>query len=201
MASPQSSQPSPDDTPSRILEAASERFRRYGYNKTTMAEIARDCEMSAANLYRFFDNKQAICAEMARGCLADCEARLAGACEAGGDAAARLRAFILEALHYSHEQWSAQPHIDELVQTILASRRDILLEHRARKAAILATVLEDGNANGEFDVANPLRTAETVLTSIIFLSVPIFMPMYPLEEFERIADEITDLLLRGLRKR
>ncbi|MDH3693378.1 MAG: TetR/AcrR family transcriptional regulator, partial [Gammaproteobacteria bacterium] len=31
----------------RILEAANVRFQQYGYNKTTMAEIAGDCKMSA----------------------------------------------------------------------------------------------------------------------------------------------------------
>ena len=40
-----------------ILTAAQERFSQFGFNKTTMAEIAKDCKMSASNIYRFFDNK------------------------------------------------------------------------------------------------------------------------------------------------
>ncbi|NOQ82264.1 MAG: TetR family transcriptional regulator, partial [Methylophaga sp.] len=39
------------DTRSQILSATEIRFSQYGYNKTTMAEIAKDCGMSAANLY------------------------------------------------------------------------------------------------------------------------------------------------------
>lgn len=35
-----------------ILKAAVNRFREYGYNKTTMAEIAKDIGMSTANIYR-----------------------------------------------------------------------------------------------------------------------------------------------------
>ena len=39
------------------MNAAWERFVQYGFVKTTMAEIARDCGMSAANLYMFQSNK------------------------------------------------------------------------------------------------------------------------------------------------
>jgi AcrR family transcriptional regulator len=40
-----------------ILEAAKKRFLHYGYAKTTMAEIAGDCNMSPGNLYRYFPGK------------------------------------------------------------------------------------------------------------------------------------------------
>ncbi len=40
-----------------IIEAAKKRFSHFGYAKTTMAEVAGDCEMSPGNLYRFFPGK------------------------------------------------------------------------------------------------------------------------------------------------
>ncbi|MBT3172542.1 MAG: helix-turn-helix transcriptional regulator, partial [Rhodospirillaceae bacterium] len=49
-----------EDTQAQILQAATERFRHYGYRKTTMAEVARDCSMSAGNLYRYFESKSDI---------------------------------------------------------------------------------------------------------------------------------------------
>ena len=38
----------------RIIEEAEKHFRQYGFKKSRMAEIAKDCQMSAANLYRYF---------------------------------------------------------------------------------------------------------------------------------------------------
>ena len=61
----------PDKIRQDILEAAEARFKLYGYNKTTMSEIAKDCDMSAANLYRFFQNKLDIGANLACRCLDD----------------------------------------------------------------------------------------------------------------------------------
>lgn len=48
----------------QILDAAMNRFARFGFGKTTMAEIAKECDMSAGNLYRYYENK----AEIAAGC-------------------------------------------------------------------------------------------------------------------------------------
>src|ERR1700685_121988 len=46
-----------DSVHAQIIDAAAKRFSHFGYAKTTMAEIATDCEMSPGNLYRFFPGK------------------------------------------------------------------------------------------------------------------------------------------------
>lgn len=44
----------------QILEAAESCFRQHGFHATSMAEIAKSFGMSAGNIYRFFDSKEAI---------------------------------------------------------------------------------------------------------------------------------------------
>src|SRR4051812_50050023 len=44
----------------RILETAERFFREIGYQKTTVADIAKTLRMSPAKVYRFFDSKKAI---------------------------------------------------------------------------------------------------------------------------------------------
>src|SRR5579859_2975089 len=44
----------------QIIAAADEHFRRYGYDKTTVADIARAIGLSSAYIYKFFDSKQAV---------------------------------------------------------------------------------------------------------------------------------------------
>ena len=44
----------------RILEVAERYFRRIGYHKTSVADIASELGMSRANIYRFFPSKTAI---------------------------------------------------------------------------------------------------------------------------------------------
>ncbi len=44
----------------RILQAASEVFARYGYDKTTLEDIGKKCGLNKASLYHYFRNKEDI---------------------------------------------------------------------------------------------------------------------------------------------
>ena len=49
-----------DEARARILDAAEEQFRRVGYHRTSVADIAAELGMSPANIYRFFPSRDAI---------------------------------------------------------------------------------------------------------------------------------------------
>lgn len=48
-----------------ILDAAQACFVRTGFHRTTMQDVAREAGMSAGNLYRYFDSKDALVAGLA----------------------------------------------------------------------------------------------------------------------------------------
>ena len=48
------------DTRQIIVDTAERFFRDIGYQKTTVADIAKSLRMSPANVYRFFDSKKSI---------------------------------------------------------------------------------------------------------------------------------------------
>lgn len=43
-----------------IQDSARELFRRYGYNKTNVSEIARDAKVAKATIYKHFESKEMI---------------------------------------------------------------------------------------------------------------------------------------------
>src|ERR1700746_2413398 len=49
-----------DETRERIMGKADELFRQFGFEKTTVADIAEELRMSPANIYKFFSSKEAI---------------------------------------------------------------------------------------------------------------------------------------------
>ena len=61
------------DTRERILVVAERLFREIGYQKTTVADIAKVLRMSPANVYRFFDSKKAIHEGVARALMGGVE--------------------------------------------------------------------------------------------------------------------------------
>ena len=61
------------DVRERILVTAERLFREIGYQKTTVADIAKALRMSPANVYRFFDSKKSINAGVARRLMGEVE--------------------------------------------------------------------------------------------------------------------------------
>ena len=80
---PQSRGPTDHNVREQILEAAQEHFSRYGYDKTTVSDLAKAIGFSKAYIYKFFDSKQAIgeaiCAKTLSTIVAAVEEAVAGA--------------------------------------------------------------------------------------------------------------------------
>jgi len=193
---------SPEQTRAQILDAAQQRFSQYGFGKTTMAEIAKDCNMSAANLYRFFENKHDIGANLSCQCLENQLIILNEiVAQNTHSASSRLEEFVQALLHSIHQQWSDNPHMDEMVNSICQESREIVEQHILKKRELIATIIKEGNRLGEFAVVDPDRTAAAVFTSLTLFVVPFLMPLFPLSELEHKASEVVHLILMGLNKR
>ena len=188
-----------NDVRERILCAAYERFVRFGYNKTTMAEIAGDCGMSAANLYRYFDNKLDIGAHLAGQYLqrkVDLQQAIVDQRET--PASERLRELVLGTLRYTHDQWQDAPLVNELVAALCGDRMEMVESYKQKECAAIVSLLEDGNNSGEFLVADTRDSATALQTAMTLFSMPLLMPAYPREVFEEKAEALVRLLLTGL---
>lgn len=185
----------------RIFAAADARFRQYGFNKTTMAEIAEDCGMSPANIYRFYSSKNEIVAEMATACFRKKEDALREILHAPGlSAAEKLEAFVLETMRITHARVSEQPKVKEVVDCICRDRVDLVSRHGEIKQSLIAEILAEGNRSGEFEVPDIVAAAETILQATVLAEDHLFVGKYPVAELERIVRGIVRLLIRGLKK-
>jgi AcrR family transcriptional regulator len=188
-----------DDTRQLILQAAESRFGQYGYNKTTMAEIAEDSGMSAANIYRYFDNKEDIAAACTSRWMCKRIDRLRSAIRQPGlSAIQRLQDYVLTNLRVSHEMAMENKKICEIAETITSNRQDLVHEKIDAEIALLAEILANGNESGEFNINDIIATARTVHSALVIFDVPIFMGLFPYEQFEERARAIVKLLVTGL---
>jgi len=185
----------------RILQAAENRFRTYGYGKTTMAEIAKDSAMSAANIYRYFENKLDIGTCLAQQCMAQqLDVMREVVRRPGLSAEKRLEEYVLAKLRHTHESCGCEDKINELIAIITRERKEIVHHKVSTEQSLIAEILSAGNKSGEFDIADVLKTSQSVQAATIKFGVPIFMNLYPLDEFEQIAIGVVQLILRGLKK-
>lgn len=191
-----------DDVRARILRAAEERFVRYGFGKTTMAEIASDCGMSAGNLYRFFDNKGDIAAASASQWMAALEAALS---DIAGDKSVspsdRLKRIIHAKLDALADLVEAEPHLEDLIEHVCKSRDDLVASHRLALQKLYAGVIADGVASGDYDVTDAEAAADALQVATIGLFHHNIICSVPFKKLRSDADKIIGLLLRGLGQR
>jgi AcrR family transcriptional regulator len=187
------------DTRSDILTEAERLFRTYGYSKTTVADIAKACRMSPANVYRFFSSKadinQAICERII---AADEQAALAIA-RLPLSGAERLKRLIVEMNRRSLENLLDHQKVHEMVMVALEERWEPIQAHVRRITELIAGLIEEGIAAGEFRPQNVNRAAQCVRMAMAPLRHPVLLAQC-LGDAERAQpEEMADFVIAALR--
>lgn len=162
----------PDDTRARIMAAAEALFRRIGFAKTAVADIAAELGMSPANVYRFFPSKNAIVEAICQRCLAEVEGKAWAVARAHGPAGERIERLILEILNFHKENLLAEQRVNDLVVAAIELSWDAIRAHKEVMRAAVETILRDGIASGEFEPVDPHETAHLILVSAIAFTHP-----------------------------
>jgi AcrR family transcriptional regulator len=192
-------------TRARILEVAEGLFRSMGYQKTAVADIARELAMSPANVYRFFPSKSAINEAIAARLLEGVATELERIAEGPGAAADRLRA-MLRLLHARHVGlFFREKRMHDMVSAAMSEHWGVIAAFIARIEAAMARVVADGARRGEFGALDPATAARLLKQATLCWMHPVLIS----ESLDkRVQDEaqlaaelesMLDLLIRGLR--
>ena len=181
----------------RILQAARHRLEHYGYEKTTMAEIAADAGMAVGSLYLHFHSKEDLLVAFAE----ECQERYLCALEriAASDAppSARLRELArLRALAIK-EQLEATPHGGDVLLRMMKSGHICCRRMEERELGMIESILREGAARGEFAVPDPAQTARVFRSAFAGFMPPLSLGR-PAAEVAREVEALYSLLLRGL---
>lgn len=188
------------DTRERILEAAMHRIMHYGYGKTTMSEIARDCGMSAGNIYRFFASKIDIAEAMARTLNQAIYQEYARIARSDRPASARLYSLFRYGMETTFEKLDKDAKVLEVAEVLSEERPIFANEELAQERIHLVKILEDGVARGEFAPMNDTNyTAEMLQSATMKFRYPQLFSRLTLEKLRRELDGTVAILLAGLK--
>jgi AcrR family transcriptional regulator len=185
-----------------IVEAATARIIRYGFGKTSMADIASDCDMSPGNLYRYFVNKMGIAEAVSQRAH---EAIFLAIREAvstlGMTAVERLEAFCLASLRATYHQLDQDPHMVEFAHMLNNKRPGQDLGARATLRDVLAEILDQGVENGEFGTTDVPAAALAIQAATYKYWYPQTHESRPLELLERELRGVLAIIFGGLLSR
>jgi AcrR family transcriptional regulator len=165
----------PDDTRARIMATAEALFRRLGFAKTTVADIAAELEMSPANVYRFFSSKNAIVEAICKHCLSEVEEMAWTVARSKASGAERMERLILEILAYHKENFVSEQRVNELVVAAIEGSWDAIKAHKQNMQNVAELILRDGIAAGEFEPVEPGPTAELIMRSVVCFTHPLLI--------------------------
>jgi AcrR family transcriptional regulator len=188
-------------TRDRILHAAMTRIMHYGYGKTTMAEIAADCDMSPGNIYRFFEAKIDIAEAIARKHYAEEHAAMAAVGRRKDTPDKKLKEMFLRKMRDNYEMFEKSGKILEVAEVLSKERPLFLNELLAQERVILRAVIEEGVATGMFAATDGEHTAEMMQAALVKFSLPQLFSHLSLPKLEREFEGVFGLLLNGLYKR
>ncbi len=155
------------DPRARIIATAERLFREVGFQKTTVADIARELRMSPANIYRFFSAKAEINGAVAQHLMAEVEQAIAKIARGPGAAAERLRAMIAANEAMNAARYVGDRKIHDMVEAALVENWPIIDGHINEIDALLESVIAEGMSAGEFAKGDPALAARLVHTACV----------------------------------
>ena len=195
---PQSRGPADHNVREQILEAAGEHFSHYGYDKTTVSDLAKAIGFSKAYIYKFFDSKQAIgeaiCAKTLSALVAAVEEAVAGA----STPTEKFRRMFKTLTATGVSLFFNDRKLHDIAAHAAGEGWPPARAYAERIKQILMDVVREGRETGEFERKTPLD--ETV--HAIFLVVhPYANPLllqHNLDLIEEAPAQLSNLVLRSL---
>jgi TetR/AcrR family transcriptional regulator, repressor of the ameABC operon len=142
--------PTREETRARIMDQAAALFRQFGYSKTTVADIARELDMSPANIYKFFPSKNAIIQAGADRNLCQIKEDLTRVVRTKKGAGNRLLGVILTIYRFHQDHFRHERQIYKLVIAATEENWPCVRMFKEFLTQIVTKVIEDGIRTGEF---------------------------------------------------
>lgn len=182
----------------QLVAAAGDHFSKFGYEKTTLADLAKAIGFSKTYFYRFFASKQeigeAVCSQCLGKILAAIEAEIAGTPSATEKLRRMLRTIPAMSMQLFFEE-------RKLYDIAAVSTRDAWsssTKYYDRLAERLQSILREGREAGEFERKTPI---DEVTRAILLAITPFADPRVLQHHLDLVPDrsnEVVSLILRSL---
>jgi AcrR family transcriptional regulator len=188
------------DTRERILVVAERLFRQIGYQKTTVADIAKELRMSPANVYRFFDSKKAIHEGVARSLMGEVEEAASAIVVRPGPAIDRMRELLTIIHRMNTERYVGDSKLHEMVEIAMEESWDVCMAHMLTVTESIGGVIAQGVASGEFEASDVPLAALCLCTAMMRFFHP-QMIAQAMNKPGPSIDQMIDFVLAGLAPR
>ncbi|WP_395322670.1 TetR/AcrR family transcriptional regulator [Variovorax sp. UC74_104] len=190
--------PADHDVRDQIVAAATEHFGRYGYEKTTVSDLAKAIGFSKAYIYKFFESKQAIGEMICANCLREIEAEVRAAVDAADRPPEKLRRMFKSVVESTLRLFSEDRKLYEIAMSAASERWQTVVVYEERIRQLLQDILREGREMGEFERKTPLDETAGAIYLVMHPYINPLLLQYSFDHAAQAPVQLSSLVLRSL---
>ena len=195
---PQLRGPSDHEVRHQIVEAATEYFSLYGFEKTTVSDLAKAIGFSKAYIYKFFDSKQAIgeviCGNRLNSIMVAVDEAVAGA----HSAPERLRRMFRAVVDAGSQLFFHDSKLYDIARTSASEAWPSAQAYEAHLRGLILQIVREGREAGDFERKTPLDEAAGAIYLVMRPYINPLLLQHNLENAGEATLQLSSLILRSL---
>lgn len=182
----------------QIVEAAEQHFKLYGYEKTTVSDLAKAIGFSKAYIYKFFDSKQAIGEVICFNCLHGIEVEVESAMAEAKTASERFRRMFKSLVAGSAKLFSDERKLYDIAASSARERWRTAADYEMWVKKVITDVIREGRDSGEFERKTPLDETSQAIYLVLMPYIHPLLLQHNLHLLDEAPGQLSSLILRSL---
>ncbi|ROO31961.1 TetR/AcrR family transcriptional regulator [Salinisphaera japonica] len=190
--------PEEHDIRGQIVVAAAEHFRRYGYYKTTVSDLARAIGFSKAYVYKFFASKQAIGEVICGQCLDRLMVEVKEAVHEAERPQEKIRRLFSTAAKAGLNLWFHDFKLYEIAASAATENWAPVGRYERQIEALIEEIVIAGRQSGAFERKTPLDETTRAINHALRPYMHPLLLEHNLDRADSAPLELASLVLRSL---
>ncbi|WP_343463142.1 TetR/AcrR family transcriptional regulator [Pantoea sp.] len=182
----------------QVVAAATEHFGHFGYEKTTVSDLAKSIGFSKAYIYKFFDSKQAIGEQICANRLNMIMDIVNAAIADSPTASERLRQMLKALTQAGSDLFFHDRKLYDIAAVAARDKWPSAALHEERIRQRIENIILEGRGTGEFERKTPLDEASQAIFLVMRPYISPVQLQYNLDTAESAAVLLSSLILRSL---
>lgn len=181
-----------------IISAAQKRFKRYGFRKTTMDEIAYAARKGKSTLYYYFKSKEEVFEAVVEKEAGQLRSEISWNVNECNSAIEKLRVYIYVRMDGFKNWGNFYEALKDDYLSDLYFIEKIRTKYDKNEIETITQIIQKGIKNKEFKELNAALTAKTIVIAMKGLEVPLLLEKDTNKNFKKEINEMLEVLFHGI---
>jgi len=190
--------PADHDVRAQIVVAATEHFSQYGYEKTTVSDLAKAIGFSKAYIYKFFESKQAIGEMICANCLREIQEGIRAAIDGVDRPPEKLRRMFKAIVDSGLRLFFQDRKLYEIAISAANERWPSAIAHEECIRQMLIELLKQGRESGDFERKTPIDETAAAIYLVMHPYINPVILQLSAHYTDQAPAQLSGLVLRSL---